>query len=175
MALAQAVTEPFVEEAVDSPTDEQRIIRPLGGDGVKNEDRMAAGMGDHHFGLARIVIDPNSQVGFSEDRAVSLAELVGQDQFAGVAAALDDMQMQIHSTGCLRYALGVDGRHGRQQPADINVVAFVQIHQGGECPRRIMHQRPAMGRAEQDQWLHPSGMRSDSSRQSCAPATRTLP
>ena len=102
MALAQAVAEPFVKKTVDPPTSEQRsAISPVAGEGINGESGIVTQMRGGGFSLAGIVIDPNSQVRLGDERTVVLTELVRQDQFAGIAAALDDVQMQIQAAGYL--------------------------------------------------------------------------
>ncbi len=156
MALTQGVAEPFVKKTVDSPASQQRsALGPTTGKGIDREGWMVTQMSGCRFSLAGIMVDPDPQVRFGEDRAVSLAKLVGQDQFAGIAAALDNPQMQIQAARYPRYVPYPGRRHDREQPADMDIVAFVQIHQGGKCGRWIAPKRFALGRAEQDHDLTP--------------------
>ena len=61
---------------------------------------------DYDLGKSRVVEHPDAEVGFGDDRAVVPAELVSQNQLAGVAAALDHPEMQVQPSRNPRHANG---------------------------------------------------------------------
>lgn len=85
-----------------------------------------AQMRGHHLGHTGIVIDANAQIGFGNDSSL-LGEAVGEQQFTGIAKALDDLQMQIQAVRHPRHA-AAGSRYHRQQAAHMDVVALVQLH-----------------------------------------------
>ena len=64
---------------------------------VSGKGGRVARLSCQHLGHSGIMIYPNPQIRLGDDRTIVLVKLVAQEQFAGIATAINNSQVQIQS------------------------------------------------------------------------------
>lgn len=94
VTLPQAVSEPLVQKAIDSPAVVKLDMVCMRCIAVGSFEKCAMPqVGCYNFSQPGIMVYPDTQVRLSDQYTIFLAKLVGQKQLTGIAATLDDAQM----------------------------------------------------------------------------------